>query len=231
MKNLLAVLFILSLLSVVASATQFIPLSIDKQVEEADFAVEATLQSRKIYKNSNGLIMSDYTFRVNESFGFNESEFHLDMPGGTFEGVTTMVDGAPNFPLHQVIFLLLKKVESKIYLSNFTLGQYKIIEIDGKKFYRSEVFSHDPQIGIISKEKMKLLMSEKWNYTSNTPAKKPSLEKIVKQQSAEKILKQQERLPAQAVPQEGSSLDWKLIIAGFCFLILAFLFLVKKKKL
>lgn len=230
MKNFLVALFILSLFSVVARATQFIPLSIDKQVDEADFAVEATLQAQKVYKNSNGLIMSDYTFRVNESFGFNESEFHLDMLGGTYEGVTTMIDGAPHFSPGEAVFLLLKKVESKIYLSNFTLGQYKIIEREGKTFYRSEVFSHDPRIGIISKEKMKLLMNEKWNYTSNIPAKQSPLEKIVKQLPAEKISKQQKRIPAQIIPQESNSFDWKYFIAGVFALMLGF-WLLKKKKL
>ncbi len=58
-------------------------------------------------------------------------------------------------------FLLLKKIESKIYLSNFTLGEYKIITVGEKKYYRSAVFPYHPQIGLISKEKMKNLLAQK----------------------------------------------------------------------
>ena len=113
MQKPLIVVLISVLLSVVlttAKATQFVPLTIEKQVEEADFAVEASLQSVKVFKNSSGFITSHYTFVVNEGFGFSDSKFYLDLPGGTLDGVTTAIDGAPHFAEGEKTFLLLKKI-------------------------------------------------------------------------------------------------------------------------
>jgi hypothetical protein len=131
-------------------------------VEEADFAAEAALASSRVFKNDTGGIVTDYKFFVNQGFGFDEKEFTLEIPGGTLDGVTTAVEGAPYFKQKINIFLLLKKVESKIYLSNFTMGVYGIIEKNGITYYQSEIFSQVPNIGEIRKDEMIKLMQSKW---------------------------------------------------------------------
>jgi|GEM_PF-771497 len=154
-----------------AFATMFFPLPFDKQIEEATSAAEVKLTSSHVFKNSAGAIMTEYVFEVLESYNLSSDDLDkqnlkLAMPGGTYEGMTSMIDGAPVFKEGEKTFLLLKKIESKIYLSNFTLGKYKIQNVEGKDYYVSEVFPFDQNIGRISKEKMVELMKEKWKLSA-----------------------------------------------------------------
>lgn len=230
MKQSILSIILLAIFTVVANATQFVQLPIEKQIDEADFAVEATLRSSKVYKNLSGAITTDFFFVVNESFGFPDGELHLEIPIGTFEGVTTMIEGAPSFLENEKVFLLLKKVEGKIYLSNFTMGEYRIVNIYGQAFYRSEVFSLDPRIGMISKDKMKMLMQEKWHYTSNAPV---DFKKIVIQKAplhSPKLPPQIKRLPAQEAKQEDNIFYISLIGGLILSVFLIIGFLLRKNK-
>jgi hypothetical protein len=148
-------------------ATIFLPISIDKQVEEATFAVEAKLSNSRVFKDESGKTMTEFSFDILAAYNFSndesgEKQLKLTMPGGTYDGVTSAIDGAPQFNKNEKIFLLLKKVDSKIYLSNFTLGKYRVQEVEDKTYYVSEVFPTNPKIGRIQKEKMIELMNEKW---------------------------------------------------------------------
>lgn len=167
MLKTMALMLVFVIHQSVCLATIFFPLPFEKQVEEASSAVEVSLASRKVFKNAIGTIMTEYSFDVHEAFNLGEGDLDheklkLTMPGGTFEGITSMIDGAPQFSKDEKSFLLLKKIESKIYLSNFTLGKFKIEEQDGKTFYVSEVFPTDPLVGKITKDKMVELMKTKW---------------------------------------------------------------------
>ena len=153
----------------------FSPLPFVKQVEEASSAVEVNLEKSNVFKNGLGMIMTEYTFNVLESFNVSENDLEshklkLTMPGGTLNGVTSMIDGAPQFNNGEKSFLLLKKIDSKIYLSNFSLGKYKIQNFDGMTYYVSEVFPSDQNIGKISKDKMVELMKNQWKISISVPS-------------------------------------------------------------
>ena len=155
----------------------FNPLPIEKQVEEASSGAEVTLNQSKVFKNQSGQIMTEYRFDVLESFNLanenlDNSQLVITMLGGTFQGVTASIDGSPNFTKDKRFFLLLKKIETKIYLSNFTMGKYNIQNIDGKDYYVSEVFPFNPQLGRIGKDQMIDLMKSKWKLSLN---EKPNL--------------------------------------------------------
>lgn len=180
MKKIISIIFVSLIFANIANATQFLPISIENQIKEADFAVEATLDSLKVYKNINGLVVSQYNFLVNEGFGTNDKEIRLEIPGGTLDGVTTLIESGPVFNVKEKTFLLLKKIESKIYLSNFTMGEYKIINIDGKTFYRSLVFAHDAALGMVTKEKMRKLLLEKWESASSSSSSNLLMAKVGK---------------------------------------------------
>ena len=167
MSKIMNFIVLLVFIQNICFATMFIPLPFDKQVEEATSAVEVKLESSKVFKNSSGMIMTEYSFLVLESYNLSvddtkNHQLKLSMPGGTYDGITSMIDGAPQFNKDERSFLLLKKIDSKVYLSNFSLGKFKIQDLDGKPYYISEVFPMDPNIGKISKEKMIELMKEKW---------------------------------------------------------------------
>jgi hypothetical protein len=166
-------------------ATLFVPLPIDKQVEEANAAAEVKLESARSFRDDRGMTMTEYRFNVLDSFSLapedlDAGQLVMTMMGGTFEGMTSYIDGAPKFQIGKRNFLLLKKIQSKYYLSNFTLGQYDIVLVDGKDVLVSEVFPQDPKVGRISKEKMIELIKEKWKISHFlAPKESPSQMKIV----------------------------------------------------
>lgn len=224
-------LFILvSLFANTAFATMFFPLSFEKQVEEATSAAEVKLAASKVYKNSAGGIMTEYRFEVLESYNLSEEELDqnqlkISMPGGTLDGITSMIDGAPEFKEGEKTFLLLKKIESKIYLSNFTLGKYKIQTHEGKDYYVSEVFPMDQNIGRISKEKMIELIKEKWKLSS-VPAIDKGKPYFVKVPPApERKLVFEKRAPAQAsvASEEIPVFFWGALILIVFFFVLIFI--------
>jgi hypothetical protein len=116
------------------------------------------------------MIMTDYSFKVTEGFNLSDSDMDGDvvtitMSGGTFNGVTAYIDSAPEFSVGEKSFLLLKKIESKFYLSNFTAGKYKIEEVDGQIYYVSTIFPYDADLGRVKKERMVDLMKLKFKVT------------------------------------------------------------------
>ena len=167
-------LFLIIIIQNVCFATMILPLSFEKQVEEATSAVEVNLSDARVFQSASGMIMTEYSFDVLEAYNFSDDDLDnqklkLSMPGGTLNGITSVIDGAPQFAKGERSFLLLKKIEAKIYLSNFTLGKYKIQEYEGKTYFLSEVFPMDPKIGRISKEKMIELLKSKWKITLQVP--------------------------------------------------------------
>jgi hypothetical protein len=183
----------------------FLPISLEKQVEEATFAVETKFANGRVFKNQNGDIMTEYSFDVLDSYNLDpddldSGQLKITMPGGTFEGITSTIDGAPQFSLGEKSFLLLKKIHSRIYISNFSLGKFKIQEFNGKTYFVSEVFPMDQHIGRISKEKMIDLIKSKWKITSNVlPAAliKSNLILANKQRSDSNVQMTNSRNPAQ----------------------------------
>lgn len=223
-------LFLFLMTANTAFATLFFPLPFDKQIEEATSAAEVKLASTHVFKNSAGAIMTEYVFDILESYNLSPDDLEnqrlkLAMPGGTYEGVTSMIDGAPVFKEGEKTFLLLKKIESKIYLSNFTLGKYKIQNFEGKDYYVSEVFPFDQNIGRISKEKMIELIKEKWKLTA-APLKidgKPTFVRVPP--LPEKHFTFERRAPAQesAATEEIPVFFWSgLILVTFFFGLIFF---------
>lgn len=151
-------------------ATTFQAIPLEQLIEESSSGAEVELKSKKSYKNNFGMIMTDYSFKVTEGFNLSDSDMDGDvvtitMSGGTFNGVTAYIDSAPEFSVGEKSFLLLKKIESKFYLSNFTAGKYKIEEVDGQIYYVSTIFPYDADLGRVKKERMVDLMKLKFKVT------------------------------------------------------------------
>lgn len=143
---------------------------LEKMVEESNAAAEVQLKEKKSFTNKIGMILTEYIFTVGESYNLDngdmEGEFlKITMTGGTVDGVTSFIDGAPEFGVGEKSFLLLKKIEGKIYLSNFTMGKYKIQEEEGKIYYISSVFPKDKEIGKVSKEHMLDMIKSKYKFS------------------------------------------------------------------
>lgn len=220
--------FLIVFYSSIAFATTFQKASLVQIINQADSAAEVELKSKKTFMNKMGIIQTEYSFLVLENYNVNESDLELDllkitMVGGSYEGVTSFIEGAPEFKIGEKSFLLLKKIESKIYLSNFTLGKFKIETSNGEIYYSSVVFPEDAELGKIKKEKMIELVKQKFNitlkshetkkanktYTHYTPVKSSSLE----------IAPTDYRKPAQEISEPDVSLGLSAMWIYF-FLVL-----------
>ena len=159
MKNFTFFALLLITFCSITHATTFQAMPLEKLVEESSGAAEVELKEKKSFMNKMGLILTEYTFNVGESYNVESGDLDGDllkitMTGGTVNGVTSFIDGAPEFVVGEKSFLLLKKIESKIYISNFTLGKYKIQEDAGQIYYVSSVFPNDSDIGKVKKDRM-----------------------------------------------------------------------------
>ncbi len=226
-KILFALFFTLNLGAL--NATIFQPMPLEKLVDESTGAAEVELKSKKSFMNKMGLILTEYTFDVGESYNVDNSDLEgeflkITMTGGTVNGVTSYIDGAPEFAVGEKSFLLLKKIESKIYLSNFTIGKYKIENRDGQVFYVSSVFPHDADLGQVKKERMVDLIKTKFKIT-RAPEVDSRERPLYESNNKKEVLKEktfEKRAPAQASekdPHDGLVAMWSffalMVISGF----------------
>ena len=200
-------------------ATLFHAIPLEQMIEESSSGAEVELITKKTYKNKFGIIMTDFSFKVMEGYNLNESDMDnnvltISMSGGTIDGITSYIDSAPEFSIGEKSFLLLKKIESRFYLSNFTMGKYKIEEINGEIYYISTVFPLDKDLGRVKKERMIDLMKLKFKISrapepdSFTP-KDHSIEKT----DSKRMTSLEERKPAQAKAHEKQ--EFYEVIMGF----------------
>lgn len=172
-----------------SGATTFRRMPLDQLVGESTAAAEVKLISKQSYMNKMGLILTEHIFQVTESFNLEndlDGEFlKLEMTGGTVNGLTSFIDGAPEFSPGEKSFLLLKKIDNKLYLSNFTLGKYKVVQEGEEVFYVSSVFPKDPDMGKVSRDRMIEVIKEKFRISS-VPTVKNENNKISKSLSPAK---------------------------------------------
>lgn len=208
------IVLLLILFSHLASATSFRRLSLDQMIEESTAAAEVKLVHKRSFMNEIGMIFTEHSFQVIEGFNLDKSDLDgevlkLTLTGGSVNGVTSYIDGAPEFYPGERSFLLLKKIDQRFYISNFTLGKYKVIEESGKTFFVSSVFPSDLEMGKVSKEKMLEMIREKFRISQIAPKERPSLKTAI---SPNKFPAQKEyRAPAQ-VAEGKSEYRHKLIL-------------------
>lgn len=190
MKLILFWIFLFANFLMNAHGTTFVPISLDEQIAGSDGAVEVELISNNSYKNKNA-IYTKYTFKVLTSYQINQSEFEnnklvLDLPGGSFEGVRTLVSGAPKFEQGVKTFLFLKKVNNEFYLSNYTVGKFNYQKFEGEEYLVNEVFPMNPKIGRVKKS----TLLEKLNFktVNNTIQNdvQPSMNQVVAKKKIER---------------------------------------------
>lgn len=201
----LFIIFLGMIISFKTFATTFQVMPLEQLIEESSSGAEVELKSKKTFMNKVGMIMTDFSFRVTEGYNLNEGDMNgelltITMTGGTLNGVTSYIDGAPEFAVGEKSFLLLKKIESKLYLSNFTMGKYKIEESEGQTYYVSSVFPNDSDLGKVKKDRMVDLMKMKFKVTRapEPDSYKPAGLKILDESLVAKGSVYEERKPAQA---------------------------------
>lgn len=221
----LFIIFLGMMISFKTMATTFQTMPLEQLIEESSSGAEVELKSKKTFMNKVGMIMTDFSFKVTDGYNISDNDMDgelmtITMSGGSLNGVTSYIDGAPEFAVGEKSFLLLKKIGSKLYLSNFTMGKYKIEESDGQIYYVSSVFPYDSDLGRVKKDRMVDLMKMKFKVTrapepdSFRPAGMKNLEKIL----AHKGSVYEERKPAQVDYEDGKAQD--VCVAMWAFLAL-----------
>lgn len=170
-KKIILSLFMLFMSAHLWAAT-FIPLSLEQMVTEATGGAEVILASKRAFQTPHGLIQTEHVFEVLESSNLEKNDLEgnylkLVMMGGTLNGLTSYIDGGPEFKIGEKSFILLKRVQGQMYLSNFTMGKFDIEEIEGEVFYKSVVFPKSEELGKVKKNKMLEMLSLKNTVTRN----------------------------------------------------------------
>lgn len=189
-------------------ATTFRKLPLEQMIDESSSAAEVRLVSKKTMMNTMGMIMTEHSFQILESYNLEKNDYDgeilkLTLTGGTINGVTSYIDGAPEFSPGERSFLLLKKLEGRMYLSNFTLGKYRVIEEDGKIFYVSSVFPNDPEMGKVNKDRMIELIKEKFKISYSPSKPKAVVPSYAEQMPA--VKESFKRTPAQMNASEQTT--------------------------
>ncbi len=153
-------LILIALISGTAWATTFAPIPFEKQLREADGAIEGKFLGTATIKNSDEEVFTQATFLVKRSIGFNQGQIAnnhrviVTYPGGRWQGINYSVPGAPKFKEGEEVFIILRKIDKGYALNNFALGKYTIHQDGAEKHLVSEVFPQHPDLGQISYSQM-----------------------------------------------------------------------------
>ena len=152
--------FLLFFLSLQVGATSFIPISLEKQFEDADGVIKGKFIGLEYRKIEDGKILTEATFKIISSAGIKPSEivnknnFKVVYPGGKWQGLGYAVSGAPSFQKDEESLIILKKSSYGFAVKGLGLGKYSIVDEDNMKYYSSTVFPGHEKLGKISYRKM-----------------------------------------------------------------------------
>jgi len=136
-------------------ATIFMPISLDRQLEESNGVLWGSYQGKSYKKLPSGQVVSELAFKVVYSSGIQKEEiinpnsFKVIVPGGIWEGMVYQVSGVPSFKLGEESVLLLSKSNFGFRLSNLSLGKYNIQSSENGVYLSSEVFPKHSELGSI----------------------------------------------------------------------------------
>jgi hypothetical protein len=166
MKYLIIFFVALFQLTTESNATTFLPLSIERQVAESELVVEATYVGKE-YKKINEIVVTEFAFNVKRFSGNGEgvtdwSKLKVLTPGGVWQGIVYHTFGTPRFDENEAYVLLLKKNEVGHAFLNLSLGKYNILNVNGKRYLNSSVFSEHPTLGKIDESRFEKVLQERF---------------------------------------------------------------------
>lgn len=159
--------------SFVASSASFIFTPFEKQLRDSDAAVLGTIRDSTVKKNPNGQVITRYSLELSWAAGLNRDQgvhaksFHINVPGGSWQGVKYQVSGAPDFKKGEEVFLLLKDSKFGHVVFNLSLGKYKVFKKSKDVFLKSSVFSDHPELGAMKLSHIKDQAKENFNIVSD----------------------------------------------------------------
>lgn len=164
------VVFLLVLRASVSWGTTFFPVSIERQLKEADAIVQGHYKGQFYKKLKSGEVVTVTTIAISKAAGFdrgeifNTQEIEVIHPGGVWQDVVYRVDGTPRFQADQEIVLFLKKRTHGYWVNNLALGKFSLIEQPEKRMSLlvSDVFPEKKDVGRIDYESFNKLVKSRY---------------------------------------------------------------------
>jgi len=138
------------------SAATFIPLSLDKQLEDASGVLKGKFVGLSYRKMGENKIITEATFQIIESSGIkqrdiiNKNNFKVIYPGGKWQNLDYRVSGAPSFKLNEEAILVVKKSSLGFVVKGLSMGKYLIKKNRDETYFKSSVFPDHAVLGKIS---------------------------------------------------------------------------------
>lgn len=151
-------------------ATTFVPIDFERQLRSTDGAILGIYKSHQYRQLPSGEVVTEASFEVKKSAGFPNSQvyspdnFKVIYPGGSWKGMDYSIAGSPEFEAGKTYLLLLQKTSFGAVLNNFTLGKYvQEVKRDGV-YFRSAVFPHSPELGLMRFEDLQDYFSQSFGH-------------------------------------------------------------------
>lgn len=146
------VILLTLLMPVVSSATIFKKVDTNHQIKEADGIIIGQYLKSKSIRLEDGSIATQMYFKMEKEFGLRSDFFGMDeviihYPGGTLDGITTHVDGVPEFVMGEKIALYTKSIQNRYWGMNMGLGSYKVVNYGSDILLINSVFPNDARMG------------------------------------------------------------------------------------
>ena len=143
------------LVSFSVTATTFKRVPLETQLKEADGVLIGNFLKSRSIRLEDGSIATQMVFKMDREVGFQSEEFGMDeviihYPGGSLDGVTTVVQGVPSFNPGEKVAILSKSVDNRFWGLDLSYGSYKIIDYGSTTMLFNLAFPENTDFGQIS---------------------------------------------------------------------------------
>ena len=142
----------LSVLSLQAMATTFLPLSIKKQIVESEEIIKGRVELVQSEHMSDGIV-SFARIKVDHWLGSLAPETeYIDVyfPGGEIGDEVYKIHGAPSFEIGENVVLFGKRDKCEVWINNLGLGKFSLKSLGTKEVLVNQVFPNNPKVGQIT---------------------------------------------------------------------------------
>jgi hypothetical protein len=136
--------------STLAFGSTFVPVSIKKQIKEADGLVYGKVINSSAVAIEHGEIATKVFLRLDKWIDVEPSNNHLEVyyPGGVLGDRATRVEGTPTFKLGEDVVLFIgKDQKGRSWVRNLGVGKYSEKSIGKKKILVNQMYPFHPQMG------------------------------------------------------------------------------------
>lgn len=146
---------LLLLVSFSVSSTTFKRVPLETQLKEADGVLIGNFLKSRSIRLEDGTIATQMVFKMDREVGFQSEQFGMNeviihYPGGSLDGVTTVVQGVPSFNPGEKVAILSKSVDNRFWGLDLSYGSYKVIDYGSTTMLFNLAFPENPDFGQIS---------------------------------------------------------------------------------